>query len=187
MLRNWTVSYLRIWTTITSTYHIITFVRKENSFSFHIRPCGLFPIRINLEIWILKAVGWTPWTGDQFCAKAGTYTGQYKYGNNGTRHPCREWDSIPLFQCLNGRTHIMPQITRSPQPENKLTDIIIAKTSPHSPNWFWGRPSLLSNGYRGSFPGGKAAGAWSWPFIYNHCRVKESVDLYIHFPYVFLA
>jgi hypothetical protein len=24
---------------------------------------------------------------------------------------------------------------------------------------FWGPPSLLSNGYRGSFPGGKAAGA----------------------------
>jgi hypothetical protein len=26
------------------------------------------------------------------------------------------------------------------------------------------RPPNLSNGYRGSFSGGKAAGAWSWPF-----------------------
>jgi hypothetical protein len=27
----------------------------------------------------------------------------------------------------------------------------------------WGPPSLLYNGYRISFPGGKAAGVWSWP------------------------
>jgi len=28
------------------------------------------------------------------------------------------------------------------------------------PEWLWGPPSLLSNEY----PGGKAAGAWNWPF-----------------------
>jgi hypothetical protein len=28
-------------------------------------------------------------------------------------------------------------------------------------------PCLLSNGYQGSFSGGKAAGAWSWPLISN--------------------
>jgi hypothetical protein len=28
-------------------------------------------------------------------------------------------------------------------------------------------PSLLSNWYRGSFPGGKARGAWSWPLTSN--------------------
>jgi hypothetical protein len=36
-------------------------------------------------------------------------------------------------------------------------------TSPSRPDRLCGPPSLLSNGYRGPFPGGKAAGAWSWP------------------------
>jgi hypothetical protein len=34
---------------------------------------------------------------------------------------------------------------------------------PQHPHRFWGQPYLLSNGYRGHFPGGKAAGMWSWP------------------------
>jgi len=29
----------------------------------------------------------------------------------------------------------------------------------------WASPSFLSNGYRGYFPGGKAAGAWRWQHI----------------------
>jgi hypothetical protein len=32
-------------------------------------------------------------------------------------------------------------------------------SSPSRPDWLWGPLNLLSNGYRGSFPGGKAAGA----------------------------
>jgi len=35
--------------------------------------------------------------------------------------------------------------------------------SPPRPERLWGPPSLLQVGTRGSFPGGKAAGAWSWP------------------------
>jgi hypothetical protein len=40
-------------------------------------------------------------------------------------------------------------------------------SSPHRPNRLWGPPNLLSNGYRGSFPGGKAAEVWSWPLTYS--------------------
>jgi hypothetical protein len=43
-------------------------------------------------------------------------------------------------------------------------------SSPRRSDRFWGPPSLLSNGYRGSFPGGKAAGAWSWPLTSILCR-----------------
>jgi hypothetical protein len=31
-------------------------------------------------------------------------------------------------------------------------------------------------------PGGKAAGAWSWPLTSNYCRGQENVDLYILSP-----
>jgi hypothetical protein len=42
--------------------------------------------------------------------------------------------------------------------------------------------SLLSNGYRGLFPRGKAAGAWRWPLTSIQCRSQECVDLHLHFP-----
>jgi hypothetical protein len=44
----------------------------------------------------------------------------------------------------------------------------------------WGPPNLLSNGYQGHFPRGKAAGACSWLLTSNWCQVQENVDLYIH-------
>jgi len=34
-------------------------------------------------------------------------------------------------------------------------------SSPPCPDRLWGAPRLLSNGYQGPFPGGKAAKAWS--------------------------
>jgi hypothetical protein len=40
-------------------------------------------------------------------------------------------------------------------------------SSTHRPDRLWCLPSLLSNGYRGSFPRGKVARAWSWPLSSN--------------------
>jgi hypothetical protein len=54
--------------------------------------------------------------------------------------------------------------------------------SPCRPERLWGPPNLLSKGYGGSFPGGKAAWAWSWPHTSNKCRGQGNVDLYIHSP-----
>jgi len=39
-------------------------------------------------------------------------------------------------------------------------------------------PSLLYNGYR-VFPGGKSAGAWSWPPTPSSAEVKRRAELYI--------
>jgi hypothetical protein len=37
-------------------------------------------------------------------------------------------------------------------------------------------PACYPMGTRGSFPGGKAAGAWSWPLTPSSAEVKECVD-----------
>ena len=42
-------------------------------------------------------------------------------------------------------------------------------SSPKSPYRFWGPASLLFNGYRLSFPGGKVAGEWSKPIASFYC------------------
>jgi hypothetical protein len=44
-------------------------------------------------------------------------------------------------------------------------------SSPPRPKWHWGLTSLLSSGYWDSFPGGRAAEAWSWTHI---CLVTRS-------------
>jgi hypothetical protein len=54
--------------------------------------------------------------------------------------------------------------------------------SPPRPDLLWGPPSLLSSGYWGSSPGGKAVGAWSWSHTSIKCRGQECVELYLHSP-----
>jgi hypothetical protein len=41
-------------------------------------------------------------------------------------------------------------------------------------------PPSYPVGTRGSFPGGKAAEAWSWPLTSIYCRGQECVELYLH-------
>jgi hypothetical protein len=43
-------------------------------------------------------------------------------------------------------------------------------------------PTSFLMGTRGSFSGGKAAGAWSWIFTSIKCRDQENVNLCIHSP-----
>jgi len=39
-------------------------------------------------------------------------------------------------------------------------------------DWLGGQPRLLFNGFRGLFPGGKAAGPWTWPLT-STAKVKH--------------
>jgi hypothetical protein len=66
----------------------------SSSSTFRVRPSGLFPTRVNLELWILQTAGRIPWTGDQPCSKAATYT-EHKHRRNADRHSRLEWDSNP--------------------------------------------------------------------------------------------
>jgi hypothetical protein len=43
-------------------------------------------------------------------------------------------------------------------------------------------PASYPMGTGGSFPGGKEAGAWSWPLTSVQCRGQEYVELYVHSP-----
>jgi hypothetical protein len=54
--------------------------------------------------------------------------------------------------------------------------------TPPCPDRLWGPPSLLFNGYRGCFPGGKATESWGWPFTSSLCRGWECMELYLHSP-----
>jgi hypothetical protein len=44
-------------------------------------------------------------------------------------------------------------------------------------------PPSYPMGHRDSFPGGKAAGAWSWPLTSMWCRGQECVELHIRSPH----
>jgi hypothetical protein len=51
---------------------------------------------------------------------------------------------------------------------------------PCRPDRLLGRHSFLSKRYWGTFPLGKAAGAWIWPLKSIYCRCQENVGLHIH-------
>jgi hypothetical protein len=46
-------------------------------------------------------------------------------------------------------------------------------SSPRRPGHLWSPPNLLSDEYGGSFPGGRAAEAWSWPLSSRYWGVKK--------------
>jgi hypothetical protein len=48
-------------------------------------------------------------------------------------------------------------------------------------------PAPYPMGTRGSFPGGKAAGACSWPLTSIEGRGQECVELYLHSPNVLMV
>jgi hypothetical protein len=48
--------------------------------------------------------------------------------------------------------------------------------------WLWGSTQPPIQWVPSSFPGGKAAGAWSWPLTSSECQGQENVNLYIHSP-----
>jgi len=52
------------------------------------------------------------------------------------------------------------------------------------PDLLWGSHSLLLNGYRGSFSGGKVAAAWSWSHVSLQCWGEERVELHLYSPYM---
>jgi hypothetical protein len=43
-------------------------------------------------------------------------------------------------------------------------------------------PVSYPMGTKGSFPGDKEAGAWSWPLTSIQCRGQECVEIYLHSP-----
>jgi hypothetical protein len=61
-------------------------------------------------------------------------------------------------------------------------------SSPPRPNRFWGPPSLLSSGYQGFFPGGKAAGTWSWSLTSIYYQGQRMSGAILPLPqYAFMA
>jgi hypothetical protein len=49
-------------------------------------------------------------------------------------------------------------------------------------NGSWAHPASYPMGTRGPFPGGKAAGAWTWPLSSTQCWGQGCVGLYLHSP-----
>jgi hypothetical protein len=73
---------------------------SSSSSSFRIRPPGLFPFRIKLQLWILQTARGTSRTGDKPCHKAATYKGQHKQKKRGQTSMPRIGNepTIPVFE-----------------------------------------------------------------------------------------
>jgi hypothetical protein len=84
----------------------------------------------------------------------------------------------PLYRCLHHFRHLISITTTGGR--GSLVSIVTSMgwtsrfrfpagagsflSSHPRPNRLWGPHSILTNRHRGSFPRGKAAGAWSWPY-----------------------
>jgi hypothetical protein len=71
--------------------------------------------------------------------------------------------------CTVTRQHAGQQMSHNLIPIRGKT----SSPSPRHPDWFWGPPSLLINGYQGLFTRGKAATAWSWPLSLSSAKIKK--------------
>lgn len=91
--------YTHIGSTVMWQLHCLP---SSFSSSFRITHTSLFPIRINLDLWILLTLDRTPWTGDQPCRKASTYlyrTTQIQEKRGPTSMPrMRFQPTIPMFE-----------------------------------------------------------------------------------------
>jgi hypothetical protein len=88
------------------------------------------------------------------------------------------------FQQLN---HSEPPLLYRGQPTNRIATFAYLQVPYQCKGCLkatgsWGPPSLLSNGYHGTFPGYKASGAWSYPLtskinglFYFHFHLKASL------------
>jgi uncharacterized protein (UPF0147 family) len=62
------------------------------SSTFRIRPCGMFPVKTNLAVWILEHTWHDSLVGRSVRRKAATYTGQHKQKKRGQT-------SMPWVRC----------------------------------------------------------------------------------------
>jgi hypothetical protein len=103
-----------------------------------------------------RVLTWLVWLGLAGIGRVEHWRGFLSVGKRSTchspseLHPCR-WVRF-ASACFLIRHSLVPDPAGS-----------ILLSSSRWPHRLWGPPSLLSNGYRGAFPEGKAAGAWSLP------------------------
>jgi hypothetical protein len=99
------------------------------------------------------------------------------------RRPC-----LYLARCVPDSHVYSTEVVYRDRPQAWMSGVRIpagARTfSSKLPHLLWDSHSLLMNGYRGSFSGGKAAAAWSWPHTSLQCWGEEWVELHLYCPYM---